>query len=320
MSGLTLFLLVSSLVFSLTFAVTTLSNPSVAFTPSVNLTSSKEAPNFKSDIPLPNSNKEAPTAIANANVKLTVPMGASEQGRIPFEPQNLRLNAGDKIIVMNMDLVPHSVTSGTGPQDMTSGKFFDSLLIEAGKSSDIFTSKLSPGQYDFFCIIHPFMKGKIQILDKNPGLKSPTSRISNASETSEKASRQSGSTVTPLPETNQPVAQENGSRPVNDNSNPNAETNASNVKIVKGSSDPAIGQFYSPSPVTISAGSTITWTNDDDTLHTVTSGLPGEPSGKDFDSGYLAAGSLFQHTFNTAGSFDYWCTLHPHMTGKVMVR
>ncbi len=297
-----------------------MSNPSVAFTPSVNLTSSKEAPNSKSDIPLPNSNKDAPSATANANVKLTVPMGASEQGRIPFEPQILRLNAGDKITVMNMDLVPHSVTSGTGPQDMTSGKFFDSLLIEAGKSSDIYTSKLSPGQYDFFCVIHPFMKGKVQILDKNPGLNLQPSRVSNASETKETESGQSRITVTPLPQTNQPVDQENATRSVDDNSNLSTETNASNVKIVKGSSDPGIGQFYSPSTITIPAGSTVTWNNDDDTLHTVTSGLPGEPSGKDFDSGYLAAGSLFQHTFNTAGSFDYWCTLHPHMTGKVMVR
>ena len=64
---------------------------------------------------------------------------------------------------------------------------------------------------------------------------------------------------------------------------------------------------------------TVTWTNKDSTLHTVTSGTPeGGNSGTEFDSRYIA-GKTFQHTFNTAGTFDYDRTLHPFMKGKVTV-
>jgi plastocyanin len=38
-----------------------------------------------------------------------------------------------------------------------------------------------------------------------------------------------------------------------------------------------------------------------------------------FDSSYLAAGKTFDHRFDTAGTYDYYCTLHPHMTGTIIV-
>ena len=70
----------------------------------------------------------------------------------------------------------------------------------------------------------------------------------------------------------------------------------------------------------MSAGTTVTWTNDDTTLHTVTSGsAESGDSGAQFDSSYLAAGKTFQHKFDTAGTFDYYCTLHPFMTGTIYV-
>ena len=74
-------------------------------------------------------------------------------------------------------------------------------------------------------------------------------------------------------------------------------------------------------------GITVTWTNNDAILHTVVSGSPGtEDSGKLFDSttdpkgGYLAKGKTFSHTFDTAGTFDYYCTLHPFMIGQIVVK
>lgn len=70
---------------------------------------------------------------------------------------------------------------------------------------------------------------------------------------------------------------------------------------------------FSPAEVTIKAGETVTWTNNDGVAHTVT--------GADFDSGSLAPGKTFSHTFPTAGSFDYKCTIHPSMSpGKVTVQ
>ena len=92
------------------------------------------------------------------------------------------------------------------------------------------------------------------------------------------------------------------------------------VTIAPGSSSPSNGKFFVPDTLTVSKGTTVSWTNGDSTLHTVTSGSPeAGNSGTEFDSSYLAAGKTFQHPFNTAGTFDYYCTLHPYMKGKVIV-
>ena len=65
------------------------------------------------------------------------------------------------------------------------------------------------------------------------------------------------------------------------------------------------GRAFSPATVEIQVGDTVTWTNDDDTEHTVTAsdGL--------FDSGELAEGATFSFTFETAGEFSYFCAFHP---------
>ena len=107
-----------------------------------------------------------------------------------------------------------------------------------------------------------------------------------------------------------------------------ASVNAS-VTIVPGSSSPSNSKFFVPNLLNVSAGTTVTWTNGDLTsyksfeveqLHTVTSGtLESRAIGIEFDSGFLGAGNIFQHTFNSSGTFDYFCTIHPFMTGKVVV-
>ena len=92
------------------------------------------------------------------------------------------------------------------------------------------------------------------------------------------------------------------------------------VSIARGSESPSNSKFYVPSVLSVSKGDTVTWKNDDTTLHTVTSGSPGGTNlGTEFDSDYLPAGKTFQHVFNKAGTFDYFCTLHPFMTGEVKV-
>jgi plastocyanin len=93
------------------------------------------------------------------------------------------------------------------------------------------------------------------------------------------------------------------------------------VSIVKGSSSPSIAKPYDPSPVTIKPGTSVTWTNNDSTLHTVSSGLPEQGAvGNLFDSSLIAPGKTFTHAFDKAGSFDYSCTLHPFMRGQVVVK
>jgi plastocyanin len=104
-------------------------------------------------------------------------------------------------------------------------------------------------------------------------------------------------------------------------SNATSASGGTSVSIVAGSSSPSNGKFFDPETINVSTGATVTWTNDDTTLHTVTSGSPesGAASGAEFDSSYLGAGKTFEHTFASAGTFDYYCTLHPFMVGKVVV-
>src|SRR5918993_819229 len=89
------------------------------------------------------------------------------------------------------------------------------------------------------------------------------------------------------------------------------------VSIVPGSSSLTTDAF-SPNPIQVSAGTTLTWTNDDAQPHTVNSGENATPSGL-FDSGIMAPAATFEHTFTEAGEYPYYCLLHPNMVGTVSV-
>jgi plastocyanin len=80
-------------------------------------------------------------------------------------------------------------------------------------------------------------------------------------------------------------------------------------------------EHYVPAHIAVPVGTTVAWFNDDpNQQHTVTSGTPGSAeSGNPLDSGIIAEGSFFQHTFDEAGEFEYYCTIHPGMTGSVSV-
>jgi plastocyanin len=75
---------------------------------------------------------------------------------------------------------------------------------------------------------------------------------------------------------------------------------------------------FQPGEITVKVGTTVTWTNDDPSSHTVTSGTRGNPSGL-FDSGNVGPGGTFSFTFNEAGTFDYYCKIHPGMDGVIIV-
>ena len=93
------------------------------------------------------------------------------------------------------------------------------------------------------------------------------------------------------------------------------------VSIIKGASNPSMTEPYNPSPLNVPVGTTVTWTNNDNTVHTVTEGNPsGNTPANGFDSGILAPGKTFTHTFDTAGTIQYYCTLHPTMLGEVIVK
>ncbi len=71
---------------------------------------------------------------------------------------------------------------------------------------------------------------------------------------------------------------------------------------------------FGPAELTVSAGTTVTWMNRDDIPHTVVS------NDKIFKSKVLDTNEKFSYTFTKAGTYPYFCSIHPHMTAKVVVK
>jgi len=92
------------------------------------------------------------------------------------------------------------------------------------------------------------------------------------------------------------------------------------VENAAGSSTPGCEpDCFIPSTVVITVGGTVTWENTDTAAHTSSSGTPADGPDGVFDSSLIMAGSSFSHTFDSTGTFDYFCMVHPWMTGTVIV-
>jgi plastocyanin len=102
-------------------------------------------------------------APASGGATINILEGSSIQGSPDYDPDELTVSAGAEVTVVNQDTLPHSATSGTGPQDPESAQQFDTSLINAGESATLSLAQVTPGQYDYYCIVHPYMTGKIVV-------------------------------------------------------------------------------------------------------------------------------------------------------------
>ena len=100
------------------------------------------------------------------------------------------------------------------------------------------------------------------------------------------------------------------------------------IKGCGGGGDPGANEVFmqsiafNPMEITIQAGESVTWTNQDIVPHTATSGNPGDDDlDSIFRSAVLSQGGTFTHTFEDAGEFVYFCEVHPGMMrdAKVIV-
>ena len=90
---------------------------------------------------------------------------------------------------------------------------------------------------------------------------------------------------------------------------------AVSAKPASATRDVKIDNFtYGPAEVTVPVGTTVMWANHDDIPHTVVS------TDKVFKSKVLDTDEKFSYTFSTPGTFPYFCSIHPKMTGKVVVQ
>ncbi|HIH07650.1 MAG TPA: hypothetical protein HA236_05265 [Candidatus Nitrosotenuis sp.] len=92
------------------------------------------------------------------------------------------------------------------------------------------------------------------------------------------------------------------------------------VNIVMSASRPGCDKTgcYLPQNLSVNAGDTVTWVNNDRGFHTVTTGFYDTPNGI-IESEQIAASDTFSHKFDHSGQFHYYCRLHPWMEGTVSV-
>ena len=93
-----------------------------------------------------------------------------------------------------------------------------------------------------------------------------------------------------------------------------AASTVTSSPVVSGNAVSLANFTFSPATLPVKAGTTVTWTNNDSTTHTVTS-----DSGV-FNSGNLAPGATFSYTFNSTGTFTYHCSIHTYMKGTIIVQ
>ncbi len=99
----------------------------------------------------------------------------------------------------------------------------------------------------------------------------------------------------------------------NSNDAPSSTPSATDTKPGTGTQSISISSFaFSPKELTINKGDTVTWTNEDSVVHNVVGGI--------FNSKDLTKGQSFSYVFTETGSFDYLCTYHPSMKGKIIVK
>ncbi|MGE5297778.1 MAG: cupredoxin family copper-binding protein [Acidobacteriaceae bacterium] len=119
-----------------------------------------------------------------------------------------------------------------------------------------------------------------------------------------------------LSKSSKTAATGSSSQPMNMQTSPatSTSTTSSSATATATTASVVISNFsFSPAHLSVKKGTRVTWLNNDSAPHTVTGGNGG-PS-----SPTLATGQSYSYTFNQAGTFDYYCSIHPYMTGSVTV-
>ena len=124
---------------------------------------------YRQELPPPtaeantNTGSQVDPSTVKADVTLTILEGAATQGNPDYDPKELSVKKGNIIKVENVDLMPHTVTNGVGPNDPNSAKIFDTSLIMGGESGILQTEEVDAGEYTYYCTVHPYMTGTLKI-------------------------------------------------------------------------------------------------------------------------------------------------------------
>jgi plastocyanin len=249
-----------------------------------------------------------------AGVTINIAMGASVQGSPDYNPDTAEVPMNEKVVWVNQDTSPHTATSGTGAEDPNSGQVFDTSIINGGESSAPQELKgVKEGdEVPYYCAVHPYMTSKLTVTAASAGggggggsAATDTNATTNATTTATGAATQGGGAATPAETTTTAAAA------------------AATLTIPMGAVTPG-NPAYEPASLTVKKGDAIDVVNEDSSPHTVTSGtgLEDPNAGQMFDTSIItpAASAQLATADLEAGEYDYHCSVHPFMTGKLIVQ
>jgi plastocyanin len=258
---------------------------------------------IRTESPAAEEEEQAPAEAGTTAIAIL--QGAAVQGSPDYDPDAAQVPVGNSIVWDNQDTVPHTSTSGTGPQDPESAQLFDTGIINGGEESTaVELEGVSEGQtIPYYCIVHPYMTAELTIAAGG-------GESGGQTQGGDAAQQQGGA--------NQTAETTGGAT-----SGGAAAGGGPTINILEGSSIQG-SPDYDPEELTASAGAEVTVVNQDTLPHTVTSGTsPQDPnSAQLFDTSLINGGesatlSLAQVT---PGQYDYYCMVHPYMTGKLNVQ
>jgi plastocyanin len=227
--------------------------------------------------------EESETPVPAGAMKITIPSGASVQGNPDYDPDDAQVPLNTKVVWENADSVPHTATSGSGPEDANSGQIFDTGIINNGESSAPMelAGAAEGDEIAYYCQVHPYMTSSLTVTTASA----------------------EGSAAAPA-------------------AGGGAETAGATLTIPEGASVQG-NPSYDPDPLTVTAGDVVEVSNEDTVPHTATSGSgPEDPeSGSQFDTSIIDAGATAQiDTANlAAGDYPFYCSVHPYMLGNLKV-
>lgn len=215
-------------------------------------------------------------------------VGTIVVGAATLEPEASVPESGS-VSIVDRSFQPGSVTIATGGTvewRNSDGETHTVTAVDSSFDSDMLVEGAtyghgfdSAGSFPYLCLIHPEMRGTIIVADPAQAVMVDAS--------------------TALPEDSAVPAPDVGQAP--------------SSLPVAGPTVSIFDRLFEPAAVEVALGETVTWANDDSEGHTVTAVDGG------FNSGVMTVGAEYAMAFDVAGSFDYFCAIHPEMTGTVTV-
>ncbi len=259
------------------------------------------------------TSRVACVARAASKAPAPIPVAHVDIAHFAFSPMTVTVAAGTRVIWTNRDQVAHTVTA-------SDGSWGSSTLARGVSFNRIFGT---PGIYHYICAIHPYMKGTVVVLSASST--PTTSGGATSAPPGTGATAAPTATNVPLPSaTSTPVPAAPTATPApvapTSTSVPGVQPTATNTPVpptptvLPGAGQVSIRDLqFNPATITIYAGQTVTWTNNDQAPHTVNA------DDNSWYSNLLNRGDSYSHTFATPGTYTYHCAIHTYMHGTVIV-